>query len=142
MNLKHTTVECAKIPSAHRNKEGWFENHQKHICLRMQPTNLLIGNSTVAGLTRYQNIWKKYFKFPNCGITGDKLQYVIWRAKNPFIPPSVKLIVISCETNNLDYNDPIDIAKGILNIGKSLLEKAPKSNIILTGILPRDLREE
>ena len=107
----------------------------------MQAATLLIGDSIVAGLTRYQNVWKKYFKFPktvNCGIPGDKTQHVLWRAKNLFILPSVKFIVIHCGTKNLDYNDPIDIAKGILNTGKSLLEKAPKSNIILTAILPHD----
>ena len=143
MNLKHTTVECTKISSAYRNEVGWFENHQKHICLtkRMQSTTLLIGDYIVVWLTRYQNIWKKYFKFPktvNCGIPGDKTQHFRWRAKNLFIPPSVKFIVIHRGTNNLDYNDFIDIAKGILNIGKSLLEKAPKSNVILTGILPQN----
>ena len=143
MNLKHATVESAKIPSARHNKVGWFENYQKHICLtkRMQPTTLIIGDSTVAGLSHYQNVWKKYFKFPktvNCGIPGGKTQHVLWRAKNLFNPRSVKFIAIYCGTNNLDYNDPIDNAKGILNIGKSLLEKASKSNIILTGILPRD----
>ena len=65
MNLKHATVECAEIPSARRNKVGWFENHQKHILLtkRMQPTTLLIGDSIVAGLTRYQNIWKNISSF-------------------------------------------------------------------------------
>ena len=92
-------------------------------------------------LTRYQNVWKKYSKFPktvNWDIPGDKTQHVLWRAKNLFIPPSVKFIVIHCGTNNLDYNDPVDIAKGILNIGKSLFEKAPKSNTIWTDILPRD----
>ena len=87
MNFKHTIVESTKIPSARHNKVGWFENHQKHICLtkRLQPTTLLIGDSIVVGLTRYQNIWKKYFKFPktvNCGIPGDKTQHVLWRAKN------------------------------------------------------------
>ena len=94
----------------------------------------------VAGLSWYQNIWKTYFKSlktVNCGIPGDKT-HVLWRAKNLFIPPSVKFIVVHCGTDNLDYNDPIDIAKAILSIGKSLLEKAPKSNIILTGILPHD----
>ena len=99
----------------------------------MQPTTLLIGDSIVVGLSRYQNICKKYFKSPktvNCGIPGDKTQHVLWRA--------VKLLVIRCGTNNFNYNDPIDIAKGILNIGKSLLEEAPESNKILTGILPRD----
>ena len=143
MNLKHTKVNFTKIPSARHSKVDWFENHQKHICLtkRMQPNTLLIGDSIVAGFTRYQNVWKKDFKFPktvNCGIPGDNTQHVLWRAKNLFISSSVKFIVIHCGTNNLDYNDPIDIAKGILNIGKSLFEKVPKSNIILTGTLPRD----
>ena len=55
-------------------------------------------------------------------------QNVLWRDKNLFILPSVKFIVVHC----------CSLFKGILNIGKSLLEKAPKSNIILTGILPRD----
>ena len=66
MNLKHTTVKCAKIPSAHHNKVGCFENHQNYICLtkQMQPTTLLISDSIVVGLTQYQTIWKKYFKFP------------------------------------------------------------------------------
>ena len=52
MNLKHTTVECAKIPPTHHNKVGWFENHQKHICLTkwMRPTTLRIGDSIVVGL--------------------------------------------------------------------------------------------
>ena len=124
VNLKHTTVKSAKIPSARHNKVGWFENQQKHICLtkRMQPTILLIGDSIIAGLTRYQNVWKKYFKFPktvNCGIPGGKTQHVLWRAKNLFIPPSVKFIVIHCGSN-LDCNYPIDIGKRILNIGKSI----------------------
>ena len=82
MNLKHTTVESAKIPSGRHNKVGWFENHLNHIGLtnRMQPTTLLIGDSSFAGLTRCQNIWKKYFKFPktvNCDIPGDKTQHVL-----------------------------------------------------------------
>ena len=120
-------MEYAKILPARRNKVGWFENHQNLICLtkRMQPTTLLIGDSIVVGLTRHQNIWKKYFQFPkivNCGIPGDKTQHILWRPKNSFIPPSVKFIVIHCGTNNLDYNDPIDIAKAIFNIGKSLLQ--------------------
>ena len=107
----------------------------------MQPTTLLFGDSFFVGFTWYQNIWKKYFKFPktvNCSIPGDKTQHVLWRAKNLFIPPSVKFIVIHFGTSNLDYKGPIDITKGILNIGKSLFEKAPKSNFILTGILPCD----
>ena len=55
MNLKYATVECAK---ARRNKVGWFENYQKHICLikPLQPTTLLVGDSIVVELTWYQII--------------------------------------------------------------------------------------
>ena len=74
-------------------------------------------------------------KTVNCSIPGDKTQHVLWRA---IYSTSVKFISIHCGTNNLDYNNSIDVAKGILNIGKSLLEKAPKSNINLTGKLPHD----
>ena len=82
MNFKHTTVECAKIPSTHLNKVGWFENHQKYICLtkQMQPTTLLIDDSIVVVLTRYQIFWKKCFKPPktvNYSIPGDKTQHVL-----------------------------------------------------------------
>ena len=67
-----------------------------------------------------------------------KTQHVLWRAENLVIPSSVKFIIVHCGTNNLDYDDPNCIAKGILNIGKSLFNKAPTSNIILTGLLQRD----
>ena len=62
----------------------------------------------------------------------------MWRPENLIIPSSVKFIIVLCGTNILDYDDPNRIAKGILNIGKSLLNKAPTSNIISAGLLPRD----
>ena len=76
---------------------------------------MFIGDSIVVEITRYQNICKKYFKSPetvNCGIHGDKTQHFLWRAKNLFIRPSVKFIVVHCGTNNLEYNNPINIAIG------------------------------
>ena len=51
---------------------------------------------------------------------------------------SIIFIVIHCGTNNLDFDDPNIIAKGILSIAKTMVRKARKSNIILTGLLPRD----
>ena len=108
---------------------------------RMKPSFLLIGDSIIYGLSHYKNVWNKYFGFSktvNCGISGDKTQHVLWRAENLVIPSSVKFIIVRCGINNLDYDDPNCIAKGILNIGKSLLNEAPTSNILLTGLLPRD----
>ena len=73
-----------------------------------------------------------------CGIPGDKTQHVLWRAENLPILSSVKFVVIHCETNNLDYDDPNIIAKGILCIAKTTVKKARKCNIIITGLLPHD----
>ena len=46
---------------------------------------ILIGDSNVAGLTWYQNVWEKFLKpltTLNCGIGGDRIQHISWRALN------------------------------------------------------------
>ena len=99
MNLKHTTVECAKIPSAHHNKVGCFENHQKYFCLtkQMQPTTLLIGDSIVVWLNQYQNIWKKYFKFPKPLIVAYLETRLNMFYGDLFIPHLLNLLVFIVE---------------------------------------------
>ena len=60
------------------NKSNWIECHRNH-CLTMKVTNpnmLLLGDSIIAGLTRYQTVWKKYFVLINAmnlGIGGDRV---------------------------------------------------------------------
>ena len=143
MKFQKSRLDVFIKPTPRDNKLGWYETHDHHVCLmnRMKPSFLLIGDSIIYGLSRYKNVWNKYFGFSKtvkCGISGDKTQHVLWRAENLVIPSSVKFIIVHCGTNNLDYDDPNCIAKGILNIGKSLLHKAPTSNMLLTGLLPRD----
>ena len=134
MKFQESRLDVIIKSTPRDNKLGWCETHDHHICLinRMKPSFLLIGDSIIYGLGRYKNVWNKYFGFSktvNCGISGDKTQHVLWRAENLVIPSSVKFIIVHCGINNLDYDDPNCIAKGILNIGKSLLNKAPTSNI-------------
>ena len=143
MNFQKFRFDVIITPTPRDNKLGWYETHDHHVCLmnRMKPSFLLIGDSIIYGFSRYKNVWNKYFSFSktfNCVISGDKTQHVLWRAENLVIPSSVKFIIVHYGTNNLDYDDLNCIAKGILNIGKSLLNKAPTSNILLTGLLPRD----
>ena len=70
----------------------------------------LIGDSNVAGLSRYQAVWKKYYfktyKALNCGIFRDRTQNFLWRAEDLPLPLSVKYLVVHCGTNNLDHNKP------------------------------------
>ena len=100
-----------------------------------------MGDSIVARLSRYQNLCKKYFKnitTVNCGISGDKAEHGLWRAKDLFIPPSIKFIIMQCGTNNLYPNDLYVIAKAILSVDKTFLKRSPDLKIILSVILLRD----
>lgn len=71
-------------------------------------------------------------------VSVDKRQYVLWIIANLFILASVKLFVIQCGMNKLEYYGTHIIIKANLSIGKNLLEKSPVFKIDLTGTLPRD----
>ena len=51
------------IPTERFNKLNWFKLHNHHctVAEKSNATTLLIGDSIVAGLSRYPNVWKKYF---------------------------------------------------------------------------------
>ena len=78
------------------NKFKWIESHNNH-CRNIttsNPSTLLIG----AGLSRYKNVWKKYFQpfnTVNCGKDGDKVQTCYGDAIT-FRPHLVSKILLSC----------------------------------------------
>ena len=49
------------IPTERFNKLNWFKLHNHHctVAKKSNATTLLIGDSIVAGLSRYANVWKK-----------------------------------------------------------------------------------
>ena len=51
---------------------------------------------------------------------------------------SSKYVVIHCGTNNIDHDQPGDIANGVISIGLKLQEKCHGLKVIVTGLLPRD----
>ena len=143
MRLQNSAVEPVTVSTACNNKVDWCENHERQVNLsnKLQPCTLLIGDSIVAELSHFKKVWQKYFKLPkalHCGIPGDKTQHVLWKPENLPISSFVKFIVIHCGTNNFDYNDLNIITKGTLCIAKAMINKARKSNIIITGLLPLD----
>ncbi|XP_065674481.1 platelet-activating factor acetylhydrolase IB subunit alpha1 [Hydra vulgaris] len=138
-----TNISPATTPSYRDNKAGWFETHNKHAALAVSSKSevILIGDSIIAGLSRYHNVWRKYFnplKALNFGIGGDRTQHVLWRAENLTLSQAIKYIVIHCGTNNLDHDNSQDIANGIISIGLVFQEFNPNIKIIVTGLLPRD----
>jgi len=126
------------------SKIGWMDNFSKLNLIAECSSSriLLIGDSLISGLSRYESVWKTYFfkrNTLNCGFRGDRCLNVLWRAKFMVLPQSVKHIIIHCGTNDLNNSTPVNIANILIEIGVTLKQRLPNSFIIITGLLPRDL---
>ena len=93
-------------PSTRCSKMNWLNFHHNH-CSRLAKNTfetILVGDSKVAGLSRYQNLWDKFLKplkALNCVVESDKIQHVLWRALNLPVFSNQKNVVVLCGTNNL-----------------------------------------
>ena len=128
-----------------RDKWGWYEAHDDHIAQATcsSASVVHIGDSLVAGLSRYQSVWKAYFAPFNAlcfGLGGDYTQNVLWRAQKLALPETAQFAVIHCGTNNVSCKDaPVDIANGVLSVGLAMQERKSGLKIIVTGLLPQNL---
>ena len=118
-------------------------NHKDQAALIKSFRNVsavLLRDSIIAGFLRYPNIWYKFFdeNTINCGVHGDKVQNVLWRAENIPLPQSLEYVVICCGTNNLDTDDSEKIADGLFCIALALKKRMNHLKIVINGILPRD----
>ena len=134
---------CTK-PAFRERKPGWYACHRRHVksMIRCQARVIVLGDSIVAGLSRYQDVWDLYLKplnTINCGIGGDRTQHVLWRVDHLSLPDSVHVAVLLCGTNNIEHDLPQDIAEGVIACGTRLREKNPDLHVVITGILPRGL---
>ena len=125
---------------AKRDLEGWYQLHQQqqNIGETSKAEVLLIGDSIIKHFSRYKQVWKHHFqhmKNINFGISGDRIQHVLWRVKFGCLP-SVKTIIIHVGTNNIPRDQPLNIANALLDLVMLIRGKSP-AHIILTGILPR-----
>ena len=54
----------------------------------------------------------------NLSVVGDRVENVLWRARNISLPRTTSFMITHRGTNNLNPNQPIDIASGIMKIAK------------------------
>ena len=130
-------------PLSRSYNTNWLNLQNKH-CNVISNSNyatLLIGDSLIAGLSRYPNIWRRYFKplnAINCRIGGDRIQNVLWRNNNLPLSPSFQNAVILYAINNKQRDSSEDIADVILKIALTLRRKYNHLSIVACGLLPRD----
>ena len=100
---------------------------------------VLLGDSIIQGLSRYKKVWNSFFGKDtlNCGIRGDKVENLLWRAEKLECPPAIRQIVIHCGTNNIEENMPNDVANGL----PCSAQKNSVTNVYITRLLPREFRE-
>ena len=87
-------------PLVRNGKFSWYNTFRKHVTKSTSSTNVklvLIGDSIIANFDKCSDIFDKFFlPFPtvNCGISGDKIQNVLWRVYNMNLPASVEYVII------------------------------------------------
>ena len=96
-------------------------------------------DSIIADLSRYSNIWKRYFKSLNAlnsGIGGDRVRNNLWRCQN--LPSIQHLQHLMCVVSNIQHNSVENVVDGIVEIPLSLRCKHYPIILFFCCLLPRD----
>ena len=131
-------------PLARNGKIGWCNTFRKHVTMSTSYTNaklVLTGDSIIANFDKCNDICDGFFlsfRTLNFGISGDKIQNVLWRVCNMTLPTSVEYVIIHYGTNNLGHNSPLKIAEGLINITCRLMKNYKNFHIFVSCLLPRD----
>ena len=132
-------------PTPRNGKYGWYDQFRKHNLLlnKIKAKLLIFGDSLVSNLSRYSEIWQKYFSNHgalNFGIAGDKAKNVLWRVNNLHFSFNLhlKYIFILCDANNIDHNSPQSIASTIISTGLEFQKKSHEFKVVVIPLLPCD----
>ena len=115
-----------------RFKSTWYGEHIKKYtkCIKDQSRAILLGDSLVANISRYPEVWKPLERLDavNCGIAGDKTQNVLWRVEKMRLPATVSVGVIHCGINDINgalshTYGPREIAENVISCGSKLRER-------------------
>ena len=109
---------------------------------------LLIGDSLISSINRYQDVWSEYFSKHNTlnfVLPEDKTQNLLWRIKKLKFPSNSTLscifiycIFILCGRNNMDHNSPEEIVSGLSTSGISVQTQFHLTKAVIIPLLPFD----
>lgn len=142
------------VPSARDQEPWWLERH--HMLKRQarsRPIDLLfLGDSITQGWHGrgrdiYEGdgiaVWNQFYaarRAANFGMGSDRTQHVLWRLRDGELGRArPKVVVLLIGTNNLVDDSPEVVVAGVGAILDELARRAPRSRILLLGLLPRGL---
>lgn len=145
-------AEYRSLPAGWVANTTWYDqadNIQHTLDSLGKSDILMLGNSITlgiggrslvsgdAGKIPFDNQFKGY-AYANAGISGDRVQNLMWRLKNynyNICKPKVAVITIGVN-NFLDDATPEEIAAGIKKLVAVTQQKLPNTKILLIGPLP------
>jgi len=104
---------------------------------------LFLGDSiTEFFATRGKDVWDREIaplgSVVDFGISGDRTQFVLWRAQNGELDGTgARVVVLMIGTNNLASATPENVARGIVAIVDAVRVKLPNAVVVLNALLPR-----
>ena len=143
--MDHLRNDCRNLDPKKQSKIGWIETHyhQKELLRKSYASVVVIGDSNVVSLRRYPTVWRNFilqYKTVNLGIGGHRIENVLWRINDIVLPKSIRSVVIHCGTNNINTSSSDKISVGVVTIGRSIFHRYPNIEIIVSDLLPRDIR--
>ena len=116
------TFDCAfiitSVLSDRFYNNNWLKIHHTH-CFQIKHENInsiITVDSVVAGLTWCTKIWKNIFgnRFIILGISEDRVESVLWRARDIAFLPPLQNVVILYGKNNINKDPSYDIVPNIV----------------------------
>ena len=127
------------------NKAAWLAQHDAYAARARQRgiDVLFIGDSIVEYFTtRGKDVWDRSIaplgNVVDFGISGDRTQFVLWRAQNGELDgTNARIVVLMIGTNNLASATPENVARGVGAIVDTVRAKLPNAVVVLNALLPR-----
>jgi lysophospholipase L1-like esterase len=127
------------------NKAAWLAQHDGYVARARQGgvDVLFLGDSiTEYFTTRGKDVWDRAIaplgSVADFGVSGDRTQFVLWRAQNGELDgTNARVVVLMAGTNNLASATPENVARGVAAIVGTVRAKLPNAIIVLNALLPR-----
>ena len=122
------------------HKPGWQETHtfQKKLLKDSAISVIISGDFTAAGRADLDMFEGTTLRMYLIWISVAIALRMSYGEQDISLQHTTSILLVHFDTNNVDQNQPKDIAVGIIKIAKISMNKYPKINIIITGVLPRN----